>query len=46
MDRQKSDYLTLEERKTWRGAPDYKYSDEAEAKVWQKVLNQWNTRAS
>lgn len=45
MSRQKSDYLTLEQRET-RGKDDYSYSDEVEAFVLNKVVTEWNTRTT
>jgi hypothetical protein len=42
MDRQKSDYLTLEERRTWKG---YHFGAEAEEKVFLAVADEWNNRA-
>ena len=43
MSRQKSDYMTMEERHTW-DQTTFKYSDEAEAKAWAFVVGEWNTR--
>jgi hypothetical protein len=45
MSRQKSDYMTMEERQTWCNNR-LTYSDEAEAKVLALVTGEWNTRKS
>jgi hypothetical protein len=42
---QKCDYLTWEERKEF-SENDYRYSEEAEAKVLDIAVSQWNTRKS
>lgn len=43
MSRQKSDYMTMEERETW-DSDEIVYSDAAEAKVLKAVRDEWNTR--
>jgi hypothetical protein len=42
---QKCDYLTWEERETF-SENDYRYSKEAEEKVLDIAVSQWNTRKS
>jgi len=44
MSRQKSDYLTSEERGKWNNST-YCYSQKIEIKVLKIVLEEWNTRA-
>ena len=43
MSRQKSDYLTIEERETW-DAEEIIFSKSAEAKALNSVRDEWNTR--
>lgn len=43
MSRQKSDYLTFDERDTWNDNTD-RFSPEAESKVLEIVSKEWNTR--
>jgi len=43
MSRQKSDYLTKEQRQT-TGRDGYSYSDDVESYVLDKVVGEWNTR--
>ena len=43
MSRQKSDYLTIEERETW-DSEEIQFSSSAEAKVLKAVRDEWNTR--
>ena len=40
---QKSDELTIEQRKTWNDKT-YMYGDEAEQIAWDVMLKEWNTR--
>lgn len=44
MGRQKSDYLTMEERHSIGSPPEYPYAKEVEEKVLNLVLKEWNTR--
>jgi len=41
--RQKSDYLTLEQRQTW-SVITHRHSEEVESYVLNEVLSEWNTR--
>jgi hypothetical protein len=43
MIRQKSDYLTLEERQTWNN-DKLMHSDNAERKAFEAVAAEWNRR--
>jgi hypothetical protein len=43
MSRQKSDYLTLEERQTWNN-DKLMHSDNAERKAFEAVAAEWNRR--
>ncbi len=43
LSRQKSDYLTKDERQTWNNAL-FLYGPEAEAKVLREVISEWNDR--